>query len=382
MNKKVDKKILISSTDVMMIQFLVPHVLYLNELGYQVDVACSCAEGYQNEGYEQKIKGKLPDNSTFYPVRTERNPFSLQNIKGYRDLEQIINSKKFDLVWTNEPVMGVMTRLASRKFRRNGGKVMYMAHGYHFFKGAPKRNWLYYPIEKIMSSMCDAITVINWEDYYFTQKHFRVPVFHIDGIGLNIKKYDRVDVNVENKRRQLNINMDDILILSVGELQNRKNHRVIIEALGQINNPKLKYIVCGRGELLEEYKELCHKLKIEDNVQFLGHRYDIDEILAVSDIFAHPSQREGLGIAAIEAMASGLPLITSNVQGIKDYVKDGINGYSFEPYDVEGYKRAIEVLSNDKEQRIKIGLVNKESAKKYDIKQSCVSVEKIIRELV
>lgn len=376
------KKILITSTDVMMIQFLIPHVRYLTEKGMMVDVACSSAEGYQNEGYKEKIQEMLPENSKYFFVNTERTPYSLKNIKGYRDLKRIIESHVYDLIWTNEPVMGVMTRLASKKFRKNNGKVMYMVHGYHFFEGAPKRNWIFYPVEKTMSKHCDAITVINWEDFYFTKKHFSVPVFHIDGIGLDLEKYNNVTVDYSQKRKELNISDDDLLVVSVGELQSRKNHQVIIKAIAQIKNPKIKYIICGRGELLDKLEKLCVDLKIEKQVQFLGHRYDIAEILHVADIFAHPSQREGLGIAAIEAMAAGLPLVTSNIQGIKDYVINGENGYSYTPYDVVGYADAISKLIEDVELRKRIGVNNQNCSEKYRIENSVVAVEKIIQEIL
>ena len=372
------KQILITSTDVMMIQFLVPHVLYLVNNGAKVDVACSSAEGYKNEGYGKKIREMLPTTVSFFEIRTERTPFSTKNISGLLDLKKVLEKKKYDFIWTNEPVMSVMTRIAARKTRKQGSIVMYLAHGYHFFKGAPKKNWIYYPIENIMSHFCDLIVVINWEDYYFTKKHFNVPVFHIDGIGLCLDKYSEVDVDYEKKRNELGIDKDDILVVSVGELQHRKNHAVILKAIANLNNTKLKYVICGRGELEDDLLKLAKELKISDQFYLLGHRYDIPEILGVSDIFAHPSQREGLGIAAIEAMAAGLPLITSNVQGIKDYVTNGKNGFSYEPYDVSGFTSGLKRLVQDRELRERFGKTNRECARKYCIENSVEQLGSII----
>lgn len=377
-----NKKILITSTDVMMIQFLLPHVQYLHKLGYTVDVACSSAEGYQHEQYGEKIKEVLPEDSEYFHVRTERTPYSVHNILGYKDLKSIINKGRYVFIWTNEPVMGILTRLASICYRKNGGKLMYMVHGYHFFKGAPTKNWIYYPIEKIFSKLCDAITVINWEDYYFTKRHFKTPVYHIDGIGLSLEKYKNVKIDCSKKRQELNVDQGDILIVSVGELQERKNHKVIIEAISAIKNSHIKYIICGRGELLNELKELCKAKNIQKQVQFLGHRYDIPEILSIADIFAHPSQREGLGIAAIEAMAAGLPLITSNVQGIKDYVHYDENGYVYAPNDVKGFSEGISKLIKNPELRRKFGTHNKVCAEKYRIEKSLSAVANIIFKLL
>lgn len=377
------KKLLITSTDVMMIQFIVPHVIYLKEHGFYVDVACSSAAGYQNENYLNKIQDAIGKDSHVYSVRTERSPYTLGNRKGYSDLCEIIKEGGYEIVWTNEPVMGVMTRLACRKARKNKQlKVLYMAHGYHFFRGAPIINWVVYPIEKILSKYCDAICLINWEDYNFTKKHFaKTPAYHIDGIGLDTQKFSNIEVNVIEKRKELGFSSDDILLLSVGELQYRKNHKVIIEAISRINNPKIKYIICGCGELEAYLMELAQKLHVEKQLFLLGHRYDIAEILKSVDIFVHPSLREGLGIAALEAMSAGLPLVTSNIQGIKDFVIDRQTGYSLCPNDVDGFKNAIQTLIDNPELRQSITKKNVEYVKKYDIAESTKQVYSILEEL-
>lgn len=377
------KKLLITSTDVMMYQFLLPHALYLSMQGYQVDVACSFAEGYKNEGYHEYISEHLPDNSSFYSVNLERSPFAATNLKGFKQLSQIINSNNYDLIWTNEPVMGVLTRLAAYKARKKSGtKLMYLAHGYHFYEGAPKKNWIAYPIEKVMSYFCDGMCMINWEDYHFTQKHFPYkPVFHIDGIGLDTQKFQNVQVDKSQKRKDLGFTDDDILLLSVGELQTRKNHEPVIRALAQINNPNVKYIICGRGELENHFKQLAKELNIEDKLFLLGHRYDIGEILKSVDIFIHPSQREGLGIAVIEAMSAGLPLITSNVQGMKDYVINEKTGYVVPTFDIAEYKNAIEKLIFSPDFREEIGKNNVDFASKYDFENSKVQILNILNEM-
>ena len=377
------KRILITSTDVMMYQFLLPHVRHLYENGYTVDVACSKAEGYKNEKYHEYIREHLPEGSAFYPVPLERSPFTLKNRKGLTCLKEIISKNDYDLIWTNEPVMSVMTRLAARKARKRGTKVLYLAHGYHFFKGAPKANWLAYPVEKVMSHFCDAMCMICFEDYYFTQKHMpKKPVYHIDGIGLDVRKYADVQVDRGAKRRELGFTDEDILVLSVGELQHRKNHEPMLRALAAIGDKRIKYIICGRGELEQHLLSTAKELGMADNFFLLGHRYDIAEILKCVDIFAHPSRREGLGIAALEAMAAGLPLVTSNVQGIKDYVIDGQTGYVTEPNDVEGYKTAVLKLISDSQLRAEISKNNKEFVKKYDISNSVIQMQKIIEKIL
>ncbi len=377
------KKILITCTDVMMYQFILPHVEYLGNHGFLVDVVCSHAEGYKNEGYHDYIKEHIPENSHFFSVDLERNPFNIGNNKGLFELKGIISENQYDLIWTNEPVMGVMTRLAARNARKKGSKVFYMVHGYHFFKGAPKKNWLAYPVEKVMSTQCDAMCMICWEDFQFTQKHMpRKKVYHIDGIGFNVSKYRDVVVDRSKKRAELGISEDDIFVLSVGELQARKNHEPILRAIGELNNPRIKYMICGRGELEQQLKSVAREVGMKDRLLLPGHVYDIPEILHAADIFAHPSQREGLGIAALEAMAAGLPLVTSDVQGIKDYVINGKTGFVTKPNDIQGYKNAILELISNANLRKMISENNKEFVKKYDISNAVKQVYAIIQEVL
>ena len=286
------------------------------------------------------------------------------------------------MVWTNEPVVGVITRLASNKFRKNGLKVMYLVHGYHFFKGAPTMNWIFYPVEKLLSYITDISVVINWDDFNFAKKHFSDQVFHIDGIGFNSSKYRDTSVDFKLKRQTIGISEDEILILSVGELMTRKNHEVIIKAIAQLDNPKIRYVICGIGPRFEYLERLIKKLNIIEKVKFLGLRNDVNELLKVADIFAHPSKREGLGIAPLEAMASGLPIITSNIQGIKDYSENEVTGFSLDCNDISGFAGAISKLSDDKALCKKIGRHNAENIIKWDIKNSISQVKYIIKNLL
>ena len=363
---KDTKRILISSTDVMMYLFLLPHVKKLAN-SYQIDVACSSADEYKSEGYEEVIRSELPKNSKYFHISSERSPYSIANIKAFKELRMIMNKGHYDLVWTNEPVMGVITRLAASKFRKNGLKVLYLAHGFHFFKGAPILNWIYYPVEKICSYFTDLMVMINKEDFQFTKKNFpKNDSRYIEGIGIDLSKYVDVSVDVTKKRKELGVDENDILILSAGELMTRKNHEVIIEAISLINNPKIKYIICGIGDRLDFLTNLAIKCGVKDRVSFIGLRYDIPELLQATDIFAHPSKREGLGMAPLEAMASGLPILTSNIQGIKDYSVDGVTGFSLDPNDINGFSLAIKKLSDDRELRRKIEKNNVQAVQKWE----------------
>lgn len=371
------KKLLITSTDMMMIQFLIPHVRYLSENGYAVEIACSVV-GDRLEDVRRALED-IP--CVIHTVRLERSPASPRNFLGYGDMKRLLKENRYDIIWTNEPVMGVVTRLAARKARKTGTKVVYMCHGFHFYKGAGLANWLiFYPVERFMSRFCDMIVTINHEDEA-RAKTFHCPqVEHIDGIGVDFSKC-QCTVSREDKRRELGIRDSDILVLSVGELQTRKNHEVILRAIAQIQNPNIQYFLCGKGVLRNHLEELTKTLGLQDQVRFLGYRKDVPEIMNAADIFAHPSKREGLGLACLEAMASGLPLVTSNIQGIPDYVENGVTGFLCDPEDVEKYAGYLHVLVGDSSLRKRIGETNTVKSSKYAVESIQLAILKTIDQI-
>lgn len=372
------KRILITSTDLMMVQFLVPHVINLSENGFRVEIACSNVGGRVEE-----IRSKLKNYvKKIHIVRLKRSPLAPVNFLGYQDMKRIINCGHFDLIWTNEPVMGVVTRLAARTARKNGTKVMYMTHGFHFFKGAPKKNWLiFYNIEHWASRLCDVITTINREDYRRAKKMHAPVVKYIHGIGINPERLNKID-NRSDIRQELRLNENDFLCISVGELNENKNHQVVIKALGQLKDPDIHYIICGKGDQLENLKNLAKEQGVQKNIHFLGYRMDVLDICSQSDLFVFPSHREGLPIAPLEAMYCGLPLITSDIRGLADYMKEGKTGYLTDPDDVNSFASKIRKLKDDPQLREEIGNNNKKAVVLFLLDNSKIEVLYLIRSIL
>lgn len=369
------KKILVTSTDLMMLQFLVPHILNLREQGYDVEVACSEVGGRFDE-----VKSVLGEEK-LYKVRLRRSPFSLSNFKGLSDLKKIINNGGYDLVWTNEPVMGVMTRLASKKARKTGTKVLYMSHGFHFYKGAPKLNWLiYYSIEKLMAKHTDLIATINTEDFAHAKKFKVKGVKYIHGVGINTARLQSANDRI-NLRKELGIDKKALIILSVGELNDNKNQETALRAFARVKDNNLHYVLCGKGDKLEYLKALATKMGVADRTHFLGYRKDVIDICFQSDMFIMPSKREGLALASLEAMYCGLPVLVSRTRGLVDFVKDGVSGFIYPAEDVIGFSEGIEKLKNDEELRKKMGEGNKEVVKPYCLENSKNEILEIIKEI-
>jgi glycosyltransferase involved in cell wall biosynthesis len=267
------RRILFTSTNAMAYHFLTPHIKNLIDDGYTVELACANLDGY-DALLRSRLTGKY--ETFIHYVRLNRVPFKLSNIKGYFDIKKLIEKGNYDLISTNEPVMGVITRLAARKERRRGTKVIYTAHGFHFFKGGPLKNWIvYYPIERLMSLLTDVLVTINKEDYERAKKFNVKKVYYIPGIGLDTKKYSECTVDKNNKRLEIGIPVDAIMLFSVGELGTRKNHEVAIRALARATNKNLFYVISGEGDLEQYLKNLCKELGIANRVKFLGYRKDI-----------------------------------------------------------------------------------------------------------
>lgn len=309
----------------------------------------------------------------------DRSPYSLKNRKAYLDLVRFINEEKIDYIHCNTPVGGLLGRLVGRKCKVK--KVIYQVHGFHFYKGSPLKNWIiYYPVERFLAKLTDAIITINNEDYECAKK-FRLRkngnVYYVPGVGMDLSQYNiSDDVRIE-KRNELNLSSDDIALISMGDLIKRKNYSVAIEAIAKCNNPKLHYYICGKGPEESNLKKLANSLGVDGQIHFLGYRTDIKQLLKASDIFFFTSKQEGLARSLMEAMASGLPCIASNIRGNVDLIKEGIGGFLRNVNDVDGYAEAINRLVNDSDIVSSMKVNNLEQIKKFELLAIVREIEKV-----
>ena len=372
------ESILITCTDSMMKQFLEPHARYLAENGYEVEIACSEVLNRMDE-----VRQDLGDTvKKIHLLHLKRSPLSLSNIRGYREVKKIISSGKYSLIWTNEPVMGVMTRLAARKARKRGTKVLYMVHGFHFYNGAPLPNWLLFcPVERLMASRTDCICTINREDYARAQRMRTSKAAYVHGAGIETGRLQPGTAPAD-LRKELQLPQDVFLVLSVGELNENKNQQVIIRAIARLKDRNIHYILCGKGDQLKKLQALADELNVSERVHFLGYRKDIADICRQCDVFALPSRREGLPFAAMEAMYCGLPLVNSGIRGLTDITEDGVSGYVCGTGDAEQYADRIRKLQDNPEDRARMGERNRETVEVFTVEKTRVGILHLIRELL
>lgn len=333
--KQKNKKVLFTATVVKthINVFHLPYLKWFKEQGYEVHVAAK--NDFVNEPCI------IPNCDKFYDINFARFPFSKTNIKAYKQLKKIIKENNYDIIHCHTPVAGVLTRLAARNCKNT--TVIYTAHGFHFFKGAPLLNWLiYYPVERFCARFTNKLITINKEDYE-RAKEFSLrkngKVYYVPGVGIDIEKIRNSKVDMCQKKKELGIPENIPVLLSVGELNKNKNHIVVLNALSKLQDKRFIYLICGRGTLKEYLEEKIKELRLNNNVKLLGYRNDITEILKIADLFIFPSKREGLPVSLIEAMEADLPAIASNVRGNRDLTsKENL----FEHDDVDALVKLIE----------------------------------------
>ena len=332
--------------------FFISHVNMLIDQGHSVDFACNV-----NKPINQSL---LDRGCRVFQIDFSRSPLDLSNMRAYKEIKALIIREKFDIIHVHTPVAAAVTRLAIKNIPKV--KVIYTAHGFHFYKGAPLKNWLlYYPVEKYLSKHTDVLITINQEDYERAKRKFKArQIEYVPGVGIDINKFQNVAVDKEKKRVELGISKDAYVMVSVGELIRRKNHSAVIKALKKVNNPKITYIICGRGPLKDRLDSLVEKLELDTQVKLLGYRTDIPEILKVSDLFVLPSFHEGLPVAFMEAMISGLPVICSKIRGNTDLILEEKGGYLVEPNDIYGFASAIKKIISNQEKSKEFVQYNKE----------------------
>ena len=340
------KKALFVATVFDFLDFEKSDIGILMSMGYEVHTATNM---YGYEGFTDR--GQLDGIDVVkHQIDFGRSPFSSKSIKAYKQLKQLMTVHHFDLIHCHTPVAAAIARLAARTTRKRGTKVVYTDHGFHFHKTSGWKTWvLYYPVEYLMAYFTDMIMTINKEDYGVIQK-FHCPIKkYIPGVGVDVERVQSMNPNRAALREEFHIPLDAFLILSVGELSTRKNQEVIIRAIAMLGNPKVYYLLCGSGDKKEYLETLSKEFGVANQVIFAG-LIPHDKVLELgyaADLGALPSLIEGLGLAGIEAIAAGRPVIASGLHGIKDYVIDGETGICCEPHNPIAFCAAINRLMED-----------------------------------
>lgn len=340
--------------------FLVPHIEKLIKEGNIVDCACSIDEEVDKQLTDQGV--------TLFNIPFTRNPLHLQNLKAYKELIKIQAENNYDIVHVHTPIAALYGRLLKLKFPNL--KTIYTVHGFHFYKGASFINWgIYYPIEKVMSYYTDTIITINEEDYMRALR-FKVKNTHkVNGVGVDLASYNLSLFNKDEARRKVKLDKNDFVLIMIAEVNKNKNHKQMIEAVSILKDKgiNVKVICAGDGPLLEIFKKEIADRELNENIQFLGERSDINELITACDIGILMSYREGLPRNIMELMACNKPVIGTNIRGIRDLVEDGVTGFLVNTNDAYETAEKIEELYHNRQLLSQMGSNAYQSIKVYEV---------------
>lgn len=347
-------------------QFHLPHMQHLQEQGWEVHVAA-----HDNLAVKNGLQLKYCDK--FIETPFSRSPKSPDNLKAYKQLKKLLSEEHYDVILCNTPMGGIVTRLAAKKTRKQGTKVIYMAHGFHFYKGSSKKAWLvFYPIEKYMAKKCDLLITINKEDYALAKEKYskRTKVVHIHGVGVDEKRYHPATSQEQlTMRKAEGLSKDDFVILCTGELNENKNQKTLISAAAQLKDkiPNLKVLLAGNGPKEQELREQIRAEGLEGIVKLLGYRTDLEKVVPAVDLVVSCSKREGMPLNIIEAMLCKKPVVASHNRGHDELVREGVTGFLLPPGDAARLAERVEALAKDRPASARLGEAGAASARAYTV---------------
>lgn len=378
-----EKVIMLTTTAYMSERFNRENIRILNDMGYIVNVVANWEKGnpISEEILTEFKEWIIETGNEWTSIPIVRNPLAKSNYTAYKKCVDLIKKDDYKFIHCHTPVGGVVGRMVAHKTKT---KVIYTAHGFHFYKGAPLINWLvYYPVEKFLSRWTDVLITINKEDYNRAKKFKCNKLEMLHGIGIDTKKFRKDDRIRLTKREELNLKEKDVMLLSVGELSKRKNHQVVIRALKEMRDKRdisnIKYYIAGQGKLHKELNTLIKELGLEENVFLLGYRTDVGELLQATDLFILPSTQEGVSVAVMEAVGCMIPVIGSRIRGNTDLILNA--NCLFDYMKVDDVVRAIEyVIDIDSEVIKKVVEDNRKVLDDYDIDIINLKMKKIYSE--
>lgn len=364
----------VATSDIHLKTFHVPYLEWLSGEGHTVDIAAENRGGLS-----------FPCVKHAHWLRFPRALASFEHVGALRRLRDIIEDGDYDLVHCHTPIPSALTRIAARDWRKRGGKVLYTAHGFHFYRGGPWLNWLtYYPAEWLLSAMTDAIITINREDYSYVKGKMRHKrSYLIPGIGVQADRFQALGEDQKRKaRRQLGYCDDDFLLLYIAEFIPRKNHRFLLGAVEELVKaiPNLRFLFAGTGTLLESVQAEVVRRGLVAHVHFLGFRSDVEKYAAIADVGVSTSKHEGLGLGLLEQMFCGVPVVASEDKGHREFVEDGVTGFLCRQRDRSAFVEAIGRLYRDRGLRQQMGELAMQKAKLFSLDFSLAKMKEVYRD--
>ncbi|MCS7231991.1 MAG: glycosyltransferase family 4 protein [Elusimicrobiota bacterium] len=290
----------------------------------------------------------------------------IREINPIKDFLSFLNIYNFlkeinpDIVHTHSSKAGIVGRWAAfflNFFKKRKIKIIHTFHGFSFskFHNFFVRN-LYIFLEYLTGKISDILIFVSKENMN-TAKNLRIGSYKkyvLIRSGIKIKEFYRVSENDGLKiikKRELNLPLDYRIITTIGPFKPQKNLVDFIRMVKIVTNSlptyKLKFLIVGDGEQRQFLIDFSKKLKVSEKIYFLSWHKDIKGIMCITDIFVLTSLWEGLPRSAVEALVSGVPVVSYAVDGLKDIIVSDVNGFIVEPKNVEELSKKIILLLTD-----------------------------------
>ena len=372
----VSRILYVATSDIHLKTFHVPYLEWLAAEGHTVDIAAERRGGLSFACVHRAYW--LPFPRTLAPVQLYRT---------FRQLRKIVESGHYDLVHCHTPIPSALTRLAGRGTRKRGGAILYTAHGFHFFRGAPWYYWLgAFPVECWLSRHADGIVTINREDYRYAQELLRCPrSYRIPGIGVDTHRFQPVSkARRAELRHEFGFADDDFLLLYIAEFIPRKNHAFIVKAARDLFDrvPTAKLVFLGTGRLWADTRVAVARMGLSERILFPGFRWDVECFAAMSDVAISSSRQEGLGFGLAEPMACGVPVVATMDRGHRELVEEGITGFLYPQHDAARFVDRVAQLYEDPALRASMSRNSLAKAQEFRIEVSLAAMANVYRDLL
>lgn len=328
------------------------------ELGGAQKVAISICEKLDKDKFETVLIcgcGGILDEETKNKIRVifikdlirEINP--IKDLKALFSIYKILKQEKPFIVHTHSSKAGIIGRLAAKLCGIKN--IVHTIHGFSFndTQSFLKKN-LYIFLEKLGAKISKYLIPVSTENItkglnnHIGEKE----QYHYIRLGVDIDNFKNFK-DTPSLKKELNIDDTDILVTTIGPFKPQKNLPDFIKIAKNISekDKRFKFVIVGDGTLRSQFENLIKEYNISNNIFLIGWRRDISNILNSSDIFVMTSLWEGLPISTIEAMCCGLSPIVNDVDGQREIVKDGFNGFLIKPYNIKDCEEKIILLAND-----------------------------------
>lgn len=313
---------------------------HIDKEKYEVELVCPSYGPMKDEISSMGIK--------VHVIEMNRKISIIDDYRAYRQLKKYIKESKPDIVHLHSSKAGVLGRLAAYK---NKIPCVYNAHGWSFAMDVSKVKKNFYAfIERVMAKITyKIINISNFEQelairYKITSEERMQVIYN----GIDLSKYNE-KFNKEKILNELKILNHPFIIGMVARLTKQKSPETFIKVAKEVSREVKNsyFIFVGDGELRDEIEELIAKEGLKDRFLITGWTNEVGKYISIFDVGVLTSKWEGFGLALLEYMALGKPVIASKVGGIPDVIQNYNNGILVKAQNIQGFVNAIKEIDEN-----------------------------------